>query len=412
MAVAELLKKANQAKVALVGLDTETKNRILLSMAEQLEADKEIIIEANKKDIEQGKAGNLGSALLDRLDISGARFEAMVKGVREIVELPDPVGRQLSLVERPNGITIEKVAVPIGVVAMVFESRPNVTADAASLCFKSSNAVILRGGKEAINTNLAIEKSLVSGGQKAGLPEGAIQLVPDTDRALVGELVQADGQLDLVIPRGGEGLIRAVSEQATVPVLKHYKGVCHVYVDAEAKQDMALEIIANAKISRPGVCNAVETVLVDERIAADFLPKLVGALPGVEVRADERAKGIVSDFKKAESSDWDEEYLDLILALKVVDGVEGAISHINQYGSRHTDAIITENAKSAKKFMLEVDTASCMHNASTRFSDGSVFGLGAEIGISTDKLHARGPMGLEELCTYKFLVRGEGQIRQ
>ncbi len=410
--ITEIGTKARAAAGALVGLSTEQKNNILLAMAEELDASREKIKAANAIDLKEGREAKLGSALMDRLELTDKRLDAMIQGVKEIAELPDPVGAILSTLNRPNGLVIEKVRVPIGVIAIIFESRPNVTADAATLCFKSSNAVILRGGKEAKESNRAIAEALSAGGEKMGMPKGAIQLIQTTDRAAVKELVQLEKDVDVVIPRGGESLIKAVTDMATIPVLKHYKGVCHIYVDESADRQMTLDIIKNAKVQRPGVCNAVETVLVHKSLAESLVPEIVSTLDGVEIRGDEVSQGISSSIKPATLDDWDEEYLDLILSLKVVDSIEDAIAHIGTHGSRHTDAIITSSDAAAKKFQLEVDTATCMVNASTRFSDGSVFGMGAEIGISTDKLHARGPMGLEELCTYKFLVHGTGQVRE
>jgi glutamate-5-semialdehyde dehydrogenase len=338
----------------------------------------------------------------------------MIRGIREVVALPDPVGKRLSKRVRPNGLVIEKRRVPIGVVAIIYESRPNVTADAAVLCIKSSNAVILRGGKEAFRSNQAVAAALAEGGGKAGLPCNAVQLVATTDREAVRELAQMDDRIDVIIPRGGESLIRAVVEQARMPVLKHYKGVCHVFVDASADPDMALAIVENAKCQRPGTCNAAETLLVHADVAAAFLPRLADlcARRQVEVRADAAARVVVPAFGAAAEADWDAEYLDLILAVRVVKDLRAAIDHINRHGSRHSDAIVTRDERSARRFLREVDAAAVFVNASTRLHDGFEFGLGAEMGISTDKLHARGPMGLEELTTYKYLVRGTGQLRQ
>jgi glutamate-5-semialdehyde dehydrogenase len=331
-----------------------------------------------------------------------------------VAALKDPVGAKISKWVRPNGLEIIKVRVPIGVIAIIYESRPNVTADAAVLCIKTSNAVILRGGSEAIHSNLAIAQALQAGGQKKGLPEHSIQLVETTDRDAVRELVQMEGRVDLAIPRGGEGLIRSVAEQARVPVIKHYKGVCYIYVDEAANPEMALSIVENAKCQRPGVCNAAEHVVVHEKIAPAFLPRLAEKLQGrkVELRGDDPARAIVSSMKAATEEDWSTEYLDLILGVKVAPTAEAAIAHINRHGSHHSDAIVTENEALGRKFTQEVDSATVYVNASTRFTDGGEFGMGAEIGISTDKLHARGPMGLEELTTYKFVILGKGQIRE
>jgi glutamate-5-semialdehyde dehydrogenase len=364
--------------------------------------------------MEAGRQGGLPAALLDRLLLSDARMEGMIKGIRSIVGLKDPVGGKISRWIRPNGLVIQKVRVPIGVIAIIYEARPNVTADAASLCFKTSNAVILRGGKEAMQSNLAIASAMMEGGMKKGLPENAIQVVATTDRDAVRELVQMEGRVDLAIPRGGEGLIRAVAEQARVPVIKHYKGVCHVYVDESADLDMALKIVENSKCQRPGVCNAIEKVLVHEKVAATFLPRMAELLRarGVELRGDALARAVVPDMKEAVEDDWHAEYLDLILAVRVVSDTRAAIEHINRYGSHHSDSIVAANESAQKTFTDEVDSATVYVNASTRFTDGGEFGMGAEIGISTDKLHARGPMGLEELTTYKYVILGSGQIRE
>jgi len=325
----------------------------------------------------------------------------------------DPIGGQISRWIRPNGLEIIKRRVPIGVIGIIYESRPNVTADSAALCFKTSNVVILRGGKEAIYSNIAIADALVAGGRKRGMPEHAVQLIRTTDREAIRELVQMEGKVDLIIPRGGESLIRAVTEQSHVPVIKHYKGVCHVYVDASADFEMALRIIENAKCQRPGVCNAMETLLVHEKIAADFLPKVAERLAArnVELRGDDAARAIVPGMKVATVADWSAEYLDLILSVAVVSSTRAAIDHINFYGSKHSDSIVTASDADRDMFLNEVDSAAVYANASTRFTDGGEFGMGAEIGISTDKIHARGPMGLEELTSYKYIITGNGQIR-
>ncbi|MEO5367720.1 MAG: glutamate-5-semialdehyde dehydrogenase [Magnetococcus sp. WYHC-3] len=406
--------QALAASRRMVNLSSRRKNAILAAMAQELDACRAAIQAANREDVAEARAAGLSAALVDRLTLTDARINAMIQGIREVAALPDPVGKRLSKRVRPNGIVIEKRRVPIGVVAIIFESRPNVTADAAVLCIKSSNAVILRGGKEAIRSNQAIAAALAEGGQKAGLPRHAVQLVATTDREAVRELVQMDDRVDVVIPRGGESLIRAVVEQSRVPVLKHYKGVCHVFVDATANLDMALQIVENAKCQRPGTCNAAETLLVHADAAAAFLPRFAEmcARRQVAVRADEASRRIVPAFAAATEEDWHAEYLDLILAVRVVRDLRAAIEHINRYGSRHSDAIVTQDERSAKKFLKEVDAAAVFVNASTRLHDGYEFGLGAEMGISTDKLHARGPMGLEELTTYKYLVRGSGQVRQ
>jgi glutamate-5-semialdehyde dehydrogenase len=406
--------RAVAASRALARLSSRRKNTILEAMAEELNARRDAIKAANARDMEAGKQAGLSGALLDRLLLSDARIDGMIKGLRAVVGLKDPVGAKISRWIRPNGLVIQKVRTPIGVIAIIYESRPNVTADAASLCIKTSNAVILRGGKEALQSNLAIAEAMQAGGKKKGLPEHSIQLVATTDRDAVRELVQLEGRVDLAMPRGGESLIRAVVEQAHVPVIKHFKGVCHIYVDESANLDMALKIVENAKCQRPGVCNAVEKVLVHEKVAAAFLPKMAELLTArkVELRGDAAARAIVPSMKEATEDDWYAEYLDLILGVRVVADVRAAVEHIAKYGSHHSDSIIAEDKKAQELFTDEVDSAAVYVNASTRFTDGGEFGMGAEIGISTDKLHARGPMGLEELTSYKYVVLGNGQIRE
>ena len=405
--------RAVAASSALAQLSARKKNSILEAMAAEIDARRETIKAANSRDMEAGRQAGLSAPMLDRLQLTDARIESMVKGIRSIIGLKDPVGTKISRWIRPNGLVIQKIRVPIGVIAIIFESRPNVTGDAASLCIKTSNAVILRGGKEAMHSNLAITEAMQAGGASKGLPEYSIQLVTTTDRDAVRELVQLEGRVDLAIPRGGEGLIRAVTEQARIPVIKHYKGVCHVYVDESADVEMALKIIENAKCQRPGVCNAIEKVLINEKIAATFLPRMAEMLAArkVELRGDDAARAIVPSVKAATEEDWYAEYLDLILTVKVVPNVKAAVDHINRYGSRHSDAIVAENEEAQTLFTQEVDSATVYVNASTRFTDGGEFGMGAEIGISTDKLHARGPMGLEELTTYKYVILGNGQVR-
>ena len=405
--------RAVAASRALAQLSARKKNSILEAMAAEIDARRETIKAANSRDMEAGRQAGLSAPMLDRLQLTDARIESMVKGIRSIIGLKDPVGTKISRWIRPNGLVIQKIRVPIGVIAIIFESRPNVTGDAASLCIKTSNAVILRGGKEAMHSNLAITEAMQAGGAAKGLPEYSIQLVTTTDRDAVRELVQLEGRVDLAIPRGGEGLIRAVTEQARIPVIKHYKGVCHVYVDESADVEMALKIIENAKCQRPGVCNAIEKVLINEKIAATFLPRMAEMLAArkVELRGDDAARAIVPSVKAATEEDWYAEYLDLILTVKVVPNVKAAVDHINRYGSRHSDAIVAENEEAQTLFTQEVDSATVYVNASTRFTDGGEFGMGAEIGISTDKLHARGPMGLEELTTYKYVILGNGQVR-
>ena len=397
----------------LATLGTRRKNLILEAMAESLEASRDRLKEANARDMAAGRAAGLSDAMLDRLLLTDKRMDSMINGVRALIGLKDPVGQKISRWVRPNGLVIQKIRVPIGVIGIIFESRPNVTVDAAALCFKTSNAVILRGGKEALESNKALVDALQAGGTRKGLPAHSIQLITTIDHEAVRELVQLEGRVDLVIPRGGEKLIRAVTEQAYVPVIKHYKGVCHAFVDEAADQAQALDIIENAKCSRPGVCNALEKVLVHEKIAAGFLPQLAARMADkrVELRGDEAARTIVPSMGSAATEDWDEEYLDLILTVGVVPSLDAAIAHINRHGSHHSDVILSENEKAQENFLEQVDSACVYANASTRFTDGGEFGMGAEIGISTDKLHARGPMALEELTTYKYVIHGNGQIR-
>lgn len=407
--------KAVIASRALARLSARKKNTILLAMADALEAQRDSIKQANALDVEAAKAAGMTAAMIDRLSLTDSRINNMARGLREVSGLKDPVGTVISRWIRPNGLEIVKARVPIGVIAIIYEARPNVTSDAAGLCFKTANAVILRGGKESLQSNGAIVKALQEGGAKAGLPENAIQWVSTTDREAVKELVQLEGLVDLAIPRGGESLIRAVVEQARIPVIKHYKGVCHTYVDETADLDKALKICENAKCQRPGVCNAMETLLVHQSVAATFLPRIarrLGEELKVELRGDPAACAIVPSMKSATEDDWSAEYLELILAVKVVPSVTAAIEHINKYGSNHSDAIISNCEDSQKEFTHDVGSAVVYVNASTRFTDGAEFGMGAEIGISTDKLHARGPMGLEELTTYKYVITGDGQVRE
>ncbi len=413
----QILKMGEDALAAsreLAKLSTRKKNSLLEAIAQELDAQRSFIQSENAKDLAAGKENGLNPAMLDRLELSDERIDGMMKGLRDVAVLNDPVGDKISLWNRPNGLEIRKVRVPIGVIGIIFESRPNVTCDAAALCLKTSNAVILRGGKEAIHSNLAIAKAMQTGGIAKGMPAHAIQLIPTIDREAVKVMCQMTDYLDLIIPRGGESLIKAVMEMAHVPVIKHYKGVCHTYIDATADLSMAWAIAENAKCQRPGVCNAMETLLVHKDIAEAFLPKMgeLFAAQGVELRGDPTVCKYIPTASPATEADWYEEYLDLILAIRVVDGVDAAIAHINKYGSGHSDAIITQDEKSEKSFLAEVDSSSVYVNASTRFTDGAEFGMGVEIGISTDKLHARGPMGLEELTTYKFMIEGKGQIRK
>ena len=412
--VEEMGRRARLAARALALCSTDAKNAALQAMADAIEAAESKIVAANAEDLAAAPDYGLNAAAIDRLRLTPERIFAMAKGVREVALLPDPVGEIIRAWARPNGLKITKLRVPIGVVGIIYESRPNVTADAAVLCLKSGNACILRGGKESIHSNLAIAKALSAGAENAGLSPDVIQLVPFTDREGVRLLAQMDRYLDVIVPRGGHALIEAVVQHARMPVIKHYHGVCHVFVDRSADLGMAENIVINAKCQRPGVCNAMETLLVHRDIAEKFLPMVAVSLAdkGVELRGDHRTYEVLgSAAKPAMEEDWTAEYLDLILSIRVVDSLEEAVEHIENYGSHHTDSIVAADAASARKFLAAVDSATVLWNASTRFSDGGEFGFGAEIGISTDKLHARGPMGLEELTTYKYLVEGTGQVR-
>lgn len=413
MTTQEILKAAKAAKTSMLLSSTETKNAALYAMAEELLAGAEEILAENAKDLEAAK-GKMSEVMLDRLALNESRIEGMAQGIREVAELPDPVGKVLRRVERPNGLVIEKTAVAMGVVAIIYESRPNVTSDAAALTLKSGNVCILRGGKEAYRSAAAIVKCLKRGLARAGISENAVNLVEDTTRASATELMMAVGYIDLLIPRGGAGLIRACTENAKVPCIQTGTGICHVYVDKDADQEKALRIIKNAKTSRPSVCNAEEVCIVHQDIYEEFLPKLQKVLTEgehpVELRLDERAARVI-DGVAAGENDFDTEFLDYILAVKVVDSAEAAIAHIAAHSTGHSDAIVTEDEKTAKKFMMSIDSTAVYWNASTRFTDGGEFGLGCEMGISTQKLHARGPMGLEELCSYKYMIYGDGQIR-
>jgi len=419
---AQMSQLAQQAKAAsrqLATLSTDQKNGCLLAMAEALEAARTQIQEANALDLAGGTQAGLSLAMLDRLRLDDKRVASMAKGLREVAALPDPVGRVLDERVRPNGLRLRKVATPIGVVVIIYESRPNVTADAASLCFKSGNATILRGGKEALHSSLVIARTMVHAARAhwPNFPAHAIQVVETTERDAIRELLALTQYVDLCMPRGGEGLIRAVTECSKVPVIKHYKGVCHVFVDREADLGMAESIVLNAKVQRPAVCNAMETLLVDRPAAPVFVPAIARRLveKSVELRVDEAAaellKSISGNIKRATDQDFFTEYNDYILNLRVVDGVEVAIEHVNHYGSAHSDSIVTANRQRAERFLAEVDSAAVYWNASTRFTDGGEFGMGAEIGISTDKVGARGPMGLEELTSYKWIGYGTGQVR-
>ncbi len=393
---------------------TSVKNAALEQMALNLTNSKEMLMMENDKDLKAAEANGLSFAMIDRLRLTESRIDAMAEGIREVINLSDPVGEILEEIVRPNGLEIQKVRVPIGVIIIIYESRPNVTADAASLCLKTGNATILRGGKESIHSNIAIYRQISSALETVGLDKNAIQVIETVDRDAVGYLLKADKYADLVIPRGGEGLIRNVVENSTIPVIKHYKGVCHVYVDEFADQDMAREVCINSKLQRPGTCNAMETMLIHEKVSGAFLTNIFKDMSdaGVELRGCEKSCKIIPDMKPADEEDWSAEYLEKILSVKVVSSIDDAIEHISIYGSSHSDVIITEDKANAKKFTDEVDSAAVYVNASTRFTDGFEFGMGAEIGISTDKLHARGPMGLKELTSYKYIIHGTGQIRQ
>jgi len=412
----ELLgQRAREASRALARLDTKTRNAGLLAMADELAAAEAELLAANALDLEEAERRGLSRAMIDRLTLTPQRVAAMADGVRQVAALPDPVGEELRRWSRPNGIEIRKVRVPIGVIGIIYESRPNVTSDAAVLCTKTGNAAILRGGSESIRSNTAIAAALSRGGARAGLPEDAILLIPKTDREAVRLMAGMDRYIDLIVPRGGTALIEAVVSAARMPVIKHYHGVCTTFVDRAADPEMAARIILNAKTQRPGVCNALETVLVDRPVAESFLPRL-GSLfgeKGVAIRGDETVRAILGgQVLPATEEDWRTEYLDLVAAIRVVDDLDEAIGHIETYGSHHSDCIVTEDPARAERFLNEIDSATVFWNASTRFHDGGEFGFGAEIGISTDKLHARGPMALEELTTYKYQIRGHGQIRE
>lgn len=412
--ITEIGQQARRASRALAILSPDRKNAILVAMADELVASTDAILSANARDINSAEHHGLNKAALDRLRLTGERIAKMADDIRQVALLVDPVGQAITEWTRPNGLRISKVRVPIGVVGIIYESRPNVTSDAAVLCIKTGNATILRGGSESIYSNLAIVEALQAGGAVAGLPEHSIQLIPTTDRDAVRLMAQMDKYIDLIVPRGGHSLIEAVVSHARVPVIKHYHGVCHVYVDKDADFDMAESIVVNAKSQRPGVCNSLETLLVHRDVAEAFLKKAGPAFASekIEIRGDEATRNILGDqVVPATEDDWSTEYLDLIMSVRVVDDLEDAVDHMEKYGSHHSDAIVTRDAITAERFLAEVDSATVYWNASTRFTDGGEFGFGAEIGISTDKLHARGPMGLEELTTYKYLIRGQGQIR-
>jgi glutamate-5-semialdehyde dehydrogenase len=410
----QLGQQARSAAVAMSRAETATKNQALLAIADAIDAAAATLKQENAKDLEAGKANGLDDALLDRLALNDARIAGMSEGLRQIAALPDPVGEISDMAYRPSGIQVGKMRVPLGVIGIIYESRPNVTADAAGLCLKSGNASILRGGSEAIHSNKAIAQCIQQGLTAAGLPIEVVQVVETTDRAAVGELIIAKQFVDVIIPRGGKSLIERISNEARVPVIKHLDGICHVYIDAAADKNKAINIAFNAKTHRYGVCNAMETLLVNQAVAAELLPELAKKYQqkGVELRGCDRTRDIISSVQPATDEDWDTEYLAPILSIKIVDDIDQAISHINTHGSQHTDTIVTENYTLSRRFLREVDSSSVMVNASTRFADGFEYGLGAEIGISTDKLHARGPVGLEGLTTQKYIVLGDGHIRE
>ena len=409
----ELGQQARAASREVARSSTAVRNQALLATAAALDAARSELATANSKDLERGRENGLDSAMLDRLELTSQRIDAMIEGLRQVAALPDPVGVITDMTYRPSGIQVGKMRVPLGVIGIIYESRPNVTVEAASLCLKSSNATILRGGSEAIHSNQAIARCLKQGLSEAGLPETAVQVVSTTDRAAVGELITMPQFVDVIVPRGGKGLIERISRDARVPVIKHLDGVCHVYIDSHADPEKALQVAVNAKTQRYGTCNTMETLLVDDEVAEDLLPLLAEQFRSktVELRGCRRTCAILGDIVEATEEDWHAEYLAPILAVKVVDGLDGAIEHINRYSSQHTDSIITENYTRARRFLTEVDSSSVMVNASTRFADGFEYGLGAEIGISTDKIHARGPVGLEGLTSQKYVVFGDGHIR-
>ncbi|KPJ58018.1 MAG: gamma-glutamyl phosphate reductase [Deltaproteobacteria bacterium DG_8] len=405
---------AKKASQALSSLSTALKNRVLDQMAGELLNKTDFLKRENEKDLKDAHEKGLSTALIDRLRLSDKVIKEMVEEIREIVQLPDPVGEIVKMWRRPNNLLVGKMRIPLGVIGIIYESRPNVTVDAAALCLKSGNAVILRGGKEAFHSNRALAGIMQEVVKGNGVSEAAIQLIPAVEREAVYEMLKLEGYIDVIIPRGGEELIRAVVERSQIPVIKHYRGVCHIFVDASANEAMAESVVVNAKVQRPGVCNALETLLVHEEIAPRFLPRIVSSLrkEGVEVRACEKSRRIVHGLKEAREEDWYQEYLDLIVSIKIVSTVEEAIDHIAEYGSMHTDAIITSDYSNSQLFLQKVNSSVVLVNASTRFNDGNQLGLGSEIGISTTKLHAFGPMGLNELTTCKFVVYGNGQIRE
>lgn len=409
----DMAKAARDAGRVVAKLPTDTKNNVLLSMAEELVKQTKKIQKANEKDLQAAKKKGLSAAFIDRLTLTNKVIKTMADGLAEVAALPDPVGEVVRMWRRPNGLQVGRMRIPLGVIGMIYESRPNVTVDAAALCLKAGNAILLRGGSEAIHSNLVLAGVLQKSLEKFKVPGEAIQVIPVTDREAVKEMLLLEEYIDLIIPRGGESLIRFVAENSRIPVLKHYKGVCHIFVDESADIEIARKVCYNAKVQRPGVCNAMETMLVDEKIARDFLPSMAGdfAKAGVELRGCPKTRKILPRAVPATEEDWPAEYLDLILAVRVVKDMDEAIRHIARYGSNHTEAIITSDYGRARKFLNDVDSSVVLVNASTRFNDGGQLGLGAEIGISTSKLHAFGPMGLEELTGTKFIVFGDGQVR-
>jgi len=411
--MSDLGQKARAASRLLAAASTGAKNAALEAIANDIDATREQLMAENRKDLEAGTAKGLDAALLDRLELTPGRIDAMIEGLRQIAALPDPIGEIFDMNYRPTGIQVGRMRVPLGVVGIIYESRPNVTADAAALCLKSGNATVLRGGSEAFHSNQAIAGSIQRGLQQAGLPSDAVQVVATTDRAAVGAMITMPEYVDVIIPRGGKGLIERISNDARMPVIKHLDGICHVYIDDQAAPTKAFDVALNAKTQRYGTCNTMETLLVAEGIAEEILPMLAAAYTekGVELRGCERTRAIIDDCRAATEEDWDTEYLAPILSIRVVPGLDEAIEHINRHSSGHTESIITENYTRARRFLTEVDSSSVMVNASTRFADGFEYGLGAEIGISTDKFHARGPVGLEGLTSVKFIVLGDGHIR-
>ena len=407
-------KNARKASQILTLANSDLKNSALESMAVDIENNKENILEANIKDVEKAKANNISKSFLDRLILNDERIKSISDGLREIIKIEDPVGQTMSKWDRPNGLNIERVRTPLGVIGVIYESRPNVTADAGALCLKAGNAVILRGGSESYYSSNAIYNSLKNGLIKAGLPEHSIQIIPTTDRNAVGYLLSGlNDSIDVVVPRGGKSLVERVQNEAKVPVFGHLEGICHVYIDKDADVKKAIEVTVNAKMRRTGICGAAETLLIDKENADIFLPKLAEALEDLdcELRGCNNSLKIIDDMIPAEENDWRTEYLDAIISIKIVDGIRGAIDHINSFSTSHTDSIITENIKTADIFLKEIDSAIVMHNASTQFADGGEFGMGAEIGIATGRFHARGPVGVEQLTSFKYVVRGSGQVR-